>query len=267
MKQTKGKAAAPPPAAPAVNWASYEATGFERTTTADLGIPFLTIVQKGSPEIDKTHKDYASKKVDGVEVGDIINTLKRKILSKNIDGHAVPVIFIPCAYERLFVEWKPRSSGGGFVRQHSSDAILSQCKRNEEDNRDYLPNGNTIVTTAYFYGLCITEDDDGTEVRDQVIIGMTSTQLKKARMWLNMAQQIRVNGPDGKPMMPPLFSHRYALTTIPENNADGSWMGWHIETAGMLTNQALITEAADVSKTMKQGYRPQLAQSTQDVPM
>ena len=257
-KQTK-TATAPKPATSDVDWQNMGVDGFERTKTEDFGIPFIIIVQDGSPEVKKSHPAYATKKIEGAEPGSIINTQSRQVL--NPDG--APVIFVPCSYERMYVEWKPRDEGGGFVRQHISDAILSQCKRSEEDNRDYLPNGNLIVTTAYFFGLLIDDDGNGS----QCVISMTSTQLKKARMWLNMAMSIKFDGPNGK-FTPPLFSHKYALTTVAESNNDGSWMGWHIETAGPMSNKALIENAKEVAKKMSAGNRPQIsAAKTDDVPM
>lgn len=251
-KPTKG-AAAPP----AYDWSQAGATGFEHTRTEDLGIPFLQIVQKGSPEVDKSHKDYPTKKIAGAEVGSIINSVSRQI----VGGESEPAIFVPCSYERMFVEWKARDSGGGMVKQHSNDSILSSCTRNEQ-GRDELPNGNIIVTTAYFFGLSLVEGEDPAKV----MISMSSTQLKKARMWLNMAMQLRVPGPNG-PMPAPLFSHKYALTTVAEQNDQGSWMGWHIETAGIINQQSLIEEAIGVAKQVRSGARPQIAAPKDDVPI
>lgn len=239
------------------DWSSTGVTGMESMKSEDLGIPFLQIVQKGSPEVDKSHKDYQTKRIAGVEVGHIINSVTRQII-----GGEEPVIFVPCYYQRAFVEWKARDTGGGYIRQHPSDAILAQCTRGE-DNRDYLPNGNVIVTTAYFFGLHVTE-----EGVTQCVISMTSTELKKARMWLNMATQLKLQGPNGK-FTPPLFSHSYALTTTPENNAKGSWMGWHIELHSQLTNRLVIDKAVESAKLMASNKRPLLSapSSAADVPM
>lgn len=240
-----------------VDWSQYGATGFEKTSAEDLGIPFLAIVQKGSPEVDRTHKDYATKKIEGAEAGCVINTVTRNIVhSPDSD----PVIFIPGAYEKLFVQWKARDTGGGFVRQHTNPAVLNECVRNEK-NQDVLPNGDLVVTTGYFFGMVKVGDDEW----ERAIISMTSTQLKKARMWLNMMMAIKSNG---RPL--PMFSHKYALTTVAEQNASGSWFGWHIEGAGMCTSQQLISEAAEIAKKISTGARPQLgppAATTDDVPM
>ena len=102
-----------------------------------------------------------------------------------------------------------------------------------------LPNGNTLVTTAYFYVLY--KDPDETDVEKQLkqaIIGMSSTQLRASRQWLNISQSIKVALPNGKKVTPPLFSHRYLLSSVPQNNDKGSWMGWKIEVSEMLTDPA-----------------------------
>lgn len=245
MKQTKTAATAAEPAQPpsSFDWRSTEVSGFEDVSQADLGIPFLTIVQKGSPEFDTTHKDYASKKIDGSKPGHIINTLSRQIL--NGSG---PVLFIPCRYERLFVEWKPRNQGGGFIRQHSDESILMSARRNDEDNRDYLPNGNVIVTTMYFFGILPDHFNPETEEYERAVIGLTSTQLKKGRAWLNMAMSLKLVAPDGSKFTPPLFSHKYALTTVAESNAKGSWFGWHVESAGQVEEPKQIESAIGAAK-------------------
>lgn len=256
MKKTKTSAATPAPP-PEIDYSQFEATGFERTSTEDLGIPFLVIVQKGSPEVDRSHKDYATKKIVGANVGDIINTVTREVV------HVVeqePAIFVPCNYERLFVEWKNRDAGGagGFIRSHSTSAVLDECSRNDR-NQDVLPNGNLIVTTGYFFGHLLFPDGD---IKGKAIIAMSSTQLKKARMWLNMMQSLKVNLPDGTSRLMPMFSHKYALTTVPEQNNSGSWMGWHIEGAGKVTDLPLLKECADVAKKFNSPSRPQIADTS-----
>lgn len=272
MKQTK--TAAPPPQkgqksamqAPQYDWGDEQVTGMERVSTEDLGIPFLVIIQKGSPEVDKTHKDYPTKKISGAEAGDVINTVSRVILHKH-EGE--PIIFVPCTYERMFPEWRPRDSGGGFVKHHRDSSILTQCQRSEEDGRDYLPNGNVIVTTAYFFGFVI---HDAASSPDPCVISMSSTQLKAARAWLNIIMGLKVDSPSKGRITPPMFSHKYALTTIPQQNAEGSWFGWSVECAGIIDSMGLIEFGRQSARQMSLGMnRPQLAappqQEQREVPI
>ena len=254
MKPTKKSGVAPEPTQQAIatyDWGQSQATGFEKVNTDDLGIPFLMILQSGSPEIKVSHKDHVAKKIAGATEGCIINTVTRQILYTHGEE---PVLFIPCAYEKLYVEWKKRGegAGGGFVRSHTDPLVLRDCHRNEK-NQDELPNGNIIMTTAYFYGLVNVND-----AWEKVVIGMTSTQLKKARNWLNMAMAIKIQSPTRGLITPPLFSHKYALGTTPENNEAGSWFGWTVESAGMIENKDLISQCFEITKKISQGNRPQI---------
>lgn len=231
-KQTKTKIPAaeqqpkpePDEAANQNPWGDDAPTGFEGTRAEDMGIPFIYIVQKGSPEVDEDHKDHETKKIDGAKVGFIVNSLSRKIIYARDEED--PLLFVPFYHERLYVEWKDRKQGGGFVKAHRTPVILTQCTR-DENNHDILPNGNIVHTTSYIYGYYlvdgITQFDHEDESKRPVraIIGLTGMQLKKAKMWLNMADAIKING-----KRPPLYSHIYNLTSTAEENAKGNWWGW-----------------------------------------
>jgi len=239
MKQTKTKQmdTAPVVDETEYNWGEEQgATGFEATRQEDLGIPFLSLLQKGSPEVDETHKNHELKKIEGAKGGMLINTVTREILYTR-EGE--PLKFVPVFHEKLFQEWKPRNLGGGFVASHKSPIILSKCIRNS-DNQDMLPNGNEIKTTSYFYGFALIEGQEPV----RMIIALTSTQLKKGRGWLNMMQTIKVNG-----KTPPMYSHVYNITSDIEKNNDGSWFGWHFEIDRMLNknDMALIEVARNVA--------------------
>jgi hypothetical protein len=207
------------------DWSKEASTGFEGTKAEDLGIPFLQIIQKGSPEFDETHKDHPKKRIEGVKPGMIINSLSRKIVYSG--DKTKPLKFIPCYAEKLYPEFKTRDSGGGFVKMHRDPNILLRTERNEK-NKDILVSGsgegNEIITTHYFYGFAQIEG-----AWEKVIIGMTSTQLKNGRRWLNMMQSIKING-----VTPPMFSHSYNVMTDIEKNNEGSWYGWNFEVSLML---------------------------------
>lgn len=232
-----------------VDWSQYQSTGFENVQQSDLGIPFLVILQKLSPEIDEDHPQHESSTIEGCGVGDIVNTVSREIIHK---ANEDPLIVVPFSYRRAWVEWTPRESGGGIVKTHTTDAILRETQRNEK-NQDVLPNGNIIVTTAYFFVLI----GEGEEAQ-QAVISLTGTQLKKARGWLNLASN---NKQEGNVL--PMFSRRYALSTIAESNEKGSWRGWKVELGDPVTDSGLIRVAAENSKTAARSLLA-IGDSTQD---
>jgi hypothetical protein len=239
-KETKVAGATPANTAVAgYDWEQSGITGFENVSQQDLGIPFLMILQKGSPQIDEAHPDHISKKIEGAKVGDIINTVKNIVVWSRSSTTALQ--FIPCSFEKQFVEWKPRESGGGIVKMHSSANIITECKRNEK-GQDQLKNGNIVVTTAYFYGLVMIDGE-----YEPALIGLSSTQLKKAKLWLNMMQALKVDGKQGR-YTPPMFSHAYALTTAPETNEKGNWYGWVIRMHGQVKDSGIAQLAVETAK-------------------
>lgn len=240
--QQTAQAAAPEQKAAEHDWSTESVSGFEAVRPEDLGLPFLIIVQKGSPEVDNTHKDYATKKIEGAEVGDIVNTLSREVVySKGSEALRV----IPCSYERLFQEWSPREKGGGMVKSHKNQAILSEVAGKNDKGQDVLRNGNVLVTTAYFAVRVIPDEGDSY----RAVIGLSSTQLKKGRQWLNMSSSLKLTNGRGERFTPPMFSHEYHLTTGPESNAKGSWYGWKIELGPMLKDPKLISDARETAKS------------------
>lgn len=246
----------------ALAWGESPVTGFESVTAEDLGIPFLTIVQKGSAEFDKAHPRHAEKKIPGCDVGDIIDIISRSVVHKS---GGPPLVVVPVAWVKYYMEWRPRTTGGGgVVKAHTDPTLLNTCKRNEK-NLDVLPNGNILVTTAYFSVVTIGEDGG---IGKRYMLGMSSTQLRKSRAWLNMAQSIKVRTPNGQLVTPPLFSHSYKLSTMPESNEKGSWMGWKIEVNEMVTDLTLAEEliaTAKLSKTTAENDALRGAQAEEDV--
>lgn len=224
--------------------------GMENVHSDDLQIPFLMMLQDLSPEIKKTHKDYITKGIRGAEPGHIINSVERVVLNPKVGTQTErgdTIKFVPCSYQKLYVEWTPRDQGGGIVMSHQDQSILSKTKKNDR-GQDILPNGNIVVTTAYFFGFVV--DADGEHTR--VVLSMTSTQLKKARAWLTTATSIKFDGPNGK-FNPPLFSHYYLLSSVPESNAQGSWYGWKVEIGGRVDDPKLIEQSRSVVDQIKKG--------------
>lgn len=218
----------------AMDFSDDAGKGFENLRQDDLSIPFLTIIQAMSPELNKQKPEY----IQGARAGMIIDSVSNKILGSDES----PLQFIPCAYRKSFVEWRARESGGGMVKIHDNDTILNECTRNDK-NQDVLKNGNVIVTTGYMIGLYLVDDD-----YTRCMISFTSTQLKKVRQWLSIMTAMKMNGKNGK-YTPPMYSHIYDISTVPESNNKGTWYGWKIVLNRQLDQQALLAPARDMQAT------------------
>lgn len=208
-----------------------EQAGFEDADKDAYAIPFINILQSNSPQCNKADGAY----IEGAESGFIFNTVAEHVLEGKDS-----ILVIPCHYQRVFIEWKDRDSGGGFVAEHSvEDAmdLLKQCHKDDK-NKDVLPNGNIIVDTRNHFVLV---QDMG--AWKMTVISMTSTQLKKSRKWMSKMQDLKMRRGDGSSFTPPMFSHAYKLETVPESNDKGSWFGWKITMGGLLTDKGTYDEA------------------------
>lgn len=204
---------------------------------ADMAIPFLVILQSGSPQVKR-----GDQQIEGASEGDIYNTVTNELYGPD-DGIHV----IPCGFQKAYVEWRDRESGGGFVAQHFNESILSSTKKDDK-GRDILPNGNVIVTTAYHFVILVT----GPGSWEKAVISMSSTQLKKSRKWNSLIAGIKMQGKKG-PFTPPMFSHIYHLTTTPEKNEKGQWSGWSIRIERVIDDPQLYAEAKLFNEQVKAG--------------
>lgn len=193
-------------------------TGRENVGASDLIIPRLTIIQSNSPQVVKSKPEYN----ENANVGMIWDVGLE-------EGWEGPLVFLPCHYVKQWLEWAPRNSGKGLINIHDTPEILEQCERDEK-NKPVLSNGNYIAETAQFYGFNVTANFRRT------FLPMTSTQLKKARRLLTLSSTEVVERGDGSNFTPPLFYRQYVLTTVPESNAEGDWMGWKVERGDPMTD-------------------------------
>lgn len=214
-------------------------SGYENVTARDLLIPRLTILQGLSPQVTQGKPEYDKE----ARVGEIYDV---GLQQRFPDG----IKFIPVYYCMQWLEWAPRASGKGLQNIHDSDAVLDVAEKDDK-GKMVLPNGNYVSETAQLYGLNVTADFR------KSFIPMASTQLKKSRRLLTLATGEKLQRPDGTYFVPPLFYRSYMMTTVPESNNEGSWMGWKIERAEALTDfqnwQELIVDIKQFRQSLATG--------------
>ena len=213
--------------------------GQENATQDDYAMPFLALLQSGSPQCKKTDP----RMIEGAEEGMFFNTVE-KIFYDSTDG----LPFIPCGYRRAFVEWKLREDGGGFVadyRPGSEPKIVGQ----DDKNRDILENGNELKDTRYWYGFVINGDGS----TDAAVIGMTRTQLKPSKAWFNLcAKNV---WPDGvqRSKAPPMYVWSYRLKSIPQQKDDHSFWNWDVTRDAPVMDAAVIEACKNLHDSVKAG--------------
>lgn len=222
-----------------------QGAGFEGADKDSYAIPFLAILQSNSPQCKKSDGKY----VKGAEEGMLYETVGGAIYPGDAGVSVVPV-----AFRRAFVEWKPRGEGGGFVKEYPVAEGLELLKTTHkgtgpnDGNKDFLPNGNHLVDTRYHYVIVVV---DGTW--KPALITMSSTQIKKSKGWMTVMDGIKFTRGDGSKFTPPMFSHQYRLTTVPEQKNENSWFGWKIEIEKTVDDARLYAEAKSFRDAISRG--------------
>jgi hypothetical protein len=195
--------------------------GTENMTAADIAIPFLQMLQSGSPQVVKGNPA----RIAGAEPGFIFETVTGRVFDK--------LRLIPCAYHRIINEWMPRDEGGGFRGTLPWTAELSQLSR----DRDYrTATGTQLVDTAQWF---VLYEDDTMGSWRQAVIGMASTQLTTSRRWASLIKGIQRKLPDGTIIPAPMFSHIYEAASVSRHNDQGDWFVWTVQMEGQIKEKSL----------------------------
>lgn len=182
----------------------------------DVAVPYLYILQSNSPQVNEDDDRY----VKGAKAGMFYNNVNEEAY----DGRDTGITVIPVAYERKYVEWIDRDSGGGgYVAEHSIDSsILSECTPNEK-GIPCLANGHLIIETAYHY-VFMKNPNNG--VWEEIIIPMKSTMLKKSRRWNKALMATLIPGTSNRA---PRWLYPYQLKTVKETKNGNTWSNFDIE--------------------------------------
>jgi hypothetical protein len=197
--------------------------GMEGTDRDSFAIPFLRVLQQLSPQCTKGNSAY----MPDAEPGMILNTVTNELSGE--DG----LIFIPCAFQRRFIQWGPRGGEGGGYKGEllPEDVALKRASGEikELDGELFVgePNpkkSDRIVDTRNHFGLVMT--DVGAS---QALLSLSSTQIKKSKQLMAILSSLRING-----TTPPTWASKIRLSTVMESNDRGSWYGLKLEHAGFV---------------------------------
>ena len=218
--------------------AQFSGAGMENTDRESFAIPFLAVIQKTSPQVDKDTDLY----IKGAEAGDLLLTSTNELF-KDEDG--VDVVF--CGYRRVFLRWAPIDEGGGFKGEIPVEEVAvlrSKGKLIEEDGRLFADNGDIVADTRIHYVMVVREDGTFTPA----VMSLKSTQIKKSKMLMTQIQSYIAKDSAGKSFTPPSFGHLFHVETIAESNDKGSWRGWKLSRTGFVEDADLFAAAIEFHK-------------------
>lgn len=196
----------------AFDYGDDKGAGYEGMSANDISVPYLSILQTGSPEVSGEQHE----RIPGAEAGRLYNTVTKQLYP------AEGLVIQPVCQDHCFVEWKPRTSGGGFVKKHGQyDDIVKAAKAASTEFGKYkTPSGNDLVETIYMVALIHASADlkvaSDNFAPAPIILTFSSTKLKPIKDFNNRMYTLVVSG--GKP---PMFANRIVVKTVSETRSKG----------------------------------------------
>ncbi len=202
--------------------------GLENTSIESFAIPFLQMLQKGTPAVDEDNPNY----IQGAKAGNFFNSVTRQIYNGKEGIDIVPVY-----YERTYIRWGARNTAeSGFKGVYNVEDIdkmkhdPSQIK--EIEGKFYAPSKDGTVDVKkndYFadtrshYVLII---DPETGEFSRAILSLTSSQVKASKTLMTMLANKTVQRADGKKIVPPTYANLVHIVSKSQSDAAGNtWSG------------------------------------------
>ena len=231
-----------------INFAADAGQGLELADNKSFAIPFLIVLQGQSPQLDT---------IDGARPGRFFNTVSEELYEK--------VTVVPCFFKREYIRWVPRKLGGGYKGSLDAKAVdLKQIPgMTEYQGQLYMdvPEGTIPVDDegkAKYDSLSDTRNHfvlvkSGEGKWAPALLSLKSTQIKKSKRWLSVIKGIEMKDGQGKVFNPASYSHMYELTTLKEENNEGSWYGLEAKLIGPVADPSLYNAAKAFHDSVAQG--------------
>jgi hypothetical protein len=215
--------------------------GMEEADSSAFAIPFLRLLQKGSPQVDTDSDAH----IPGTKAGMIYNTVTGEVY----DPEKEDIYFIQAFFRKAYVEWKPREAGGGggggFVKEYpptEGEELMRQTTLDDK-NRDMLPNGNQLKDTRYHYVVMIHGDE-----LIPAVIAMDRTQVKRSkRLASAIRQKMDAEGLRHSSQL------RFKVETEVQTKDDNTWRIWDIKDPVHVTDQNQLNNAIRFYKAITSG--------------
>lgn len=212
--------------------------GMEEADKDTFAIPFLSLLQANSPKVMT---------VDGAKQGMLINTITDELFKE--------VLVIPCAFQRRYIRWAPRSTGGGYKGElMPTDVETGRVPGCGEYQGKYffdVPDGATLYdkdgkplfdsakdTRNHFV---LFQSIDGTW--SAALMSLASSLVKKSKRWMSRIQGIEIAGKGGKKFNPPSFSHIYKIVPVIEEKNGDKWWSVDIQLISLVTDAEVYNKA------------------------
>ena len=226
-----------PPAKP-LDFERDAGAGLEGADKDSYAIPFLVILQPLSPQV-------AQGTVAGAKPGMLLNSVTNELFEE--------ALIVPCAFQRRWVRWAPRETGGGFKGELSAvetQELIAKGEIKSIDNRLFFKapdstfnerRSDRLSDTRNHYVLVLRSEDDAAP--RPMVLALASTGIKHSKNFMSRIESIKLRRQNGTLYTPPSFSHLYAMKTVKQSNEKGTWWSPDITTHGPVKSSELYEMA------------------------
>jgi len=217
-----------------VDFTADAGVGVDGADRDSFAIPFLRVLQNISPQVDE---------IEGARGGMLFNTVTLDLYTE--------ATFLPCAFQRRYIRWADRGTDGSYKGEYTPDevnAMIASGEASYVDGRLSI-DGDRLADTRNHFGLLVSEDG----AVQQVILSLSSTQVKKSKQLMSMLSAAKVKASDGRMVTPPTWMNRIKVSTIKESNDKGSWFGVKFSQDGFIDDPDLYQLGKAFHETIAAG--------------
>lgn len=250
----------------AIDFGADAGVGMEGADAQSFAIPFLSALQKISPQCEEADAKFIPEAKGGM--------LYNSVTSELYDGKA-GIIFLPAAYQRRFLRWGPRGGeGAGFRGELTVEQVAAMEESGKairvdgallvvDENGDANPKKcDRLADVRNHFGILVNEAT-GSYMR--VLLSLGSTQIKKSKLLMSLLSNVKVKAASGAMVTPPTFANKVRITTVPESNDKGSWYGYKFALEGFVSVPEHYNEAREFHRTIaSEGVRVNYDEPAED---
>jgi hypothetical protein len=202
----------------AMDFSADAGMGMEGADKDSLAIPFIVVLQSNSPQCEIVDGATA---VAGAQPGKFLNSVTNEVQTF--------INLIHVAFQRRYLEWAPRTAGGGFRGEHTvaevegGPEVLGAVKWTEKvinDKKEMVTeDGNLLKDTRNHFVMAQSEDGSW----HPAVFSLASTKISASKRWLSRMTSIVETTAAGKKYNPPTFSRIYKFWTVKKENEKGKF--------------------------------------------
>ena len=191
------------------NIRKYAGVGLNTIEQRHLAVPFMYLLQPGSPQVKKRNEAY----IEGAEAGMFLYTLDGSVFES--------VTVIPCYFYDNIVEWYRRDSGKSGLAKIHNTPNMQEAERNRVGS-----NKETDLVLTYNFVVFIVDDEGNFH---PALFPCTSTKIRPARAWLAQLTSYRWEDEDGEPFPAPIYARTWQLTSQYFQSGGNDWYNFNAE--------------------------------------